>query len=152
MFGHGVSNGLKSLGDRSREFAGHGVGVEVEPGGEALGVVGDVFGSVGQIELGEHVQHEPGQMVLRQPVRHRRWNQQKLLAISSHEVVRHAQFSGSRPARPPHETRSRRGFVRQPLRGGFRRDPGAVSVAFGPDVRTMSASGHLQGIESTVRR
>ena len=63
----------------------------------------------GQVELGDHIQHEPRQVILRQPVRHRRRHQHQLLAISSHEVVAHAQFSRGTPAcRLPHETRSSR--------------------------------------------
>jgi len=47
-----------------------------------------------QVELGNHVQHEPRQMVLRKPVRNRRRHQHQLLALDRHEVVAHEAILG----------------------------------------------------------
>lgn len=80
----------------------------------AIGAVAGV--EPGQVELGAHIENEPRQVILGKPVRHRRRHQHQLLTIGSHEVVRHIQFSVIHSTRPPHETRSSRRFVRQPLR------------------------------------
>ena len=49
------------------------------------------------IELSNHIQHKPRQMILRQPVRHRRRQQHQLVTISRHEIVRHTPFSSTHP-------------------------------------------------------
>jgi hypothetical protein len=44
-----------------------------------------------KVELVDHVEHEPGQMVARQPVTHIRWQQEGLVAVAGTEVVGHGQ-------------------------------------------------------------
>jgi hypothetical protein len=43
-----------------------------------------------QIELGHHVQHEERQMILRQPIPHRRRHQEQLIEIPTTHVHGHA--------------------------------------------------------------
>jgi hypothetical protein len=46
-----------------------------------------------QVKLRDHVQHEPRQVIRRQPLDQRRRHQQQLIAISNHEVVNHGPSS-----------------------------------------------------------
>lgn len=63
-----------------------------------LGIVGGATATVGpiadtevrKIELGDHVQEEPRQVVVRQPVSYRERHEHQLLTIRRYEVVSHA--------------------------------------------------------------
>jgi hypothetical protein len=56
----------------------------------AAPAIGSVVGVEGrEVHLLNRVQHEPRQMLFRQPVRHRRWEQIELVALWGEEVVGH---------------------------------------------------------------
>ena len=61
----------------------------------------------GQVHLLDRVQHEPGEMAVRQPLPQRRRQQKLLLTINRDEVLGHA------PNRP-HQPGRNRGFVQRP--------------------------------------
>ena len=82
-----------------------------------------------QVDLIDDVDHEPGQVILRQPVRHVRRHQELLRPIRRHEVVRHRRIMRPRtpdrehPSTPVFATGSdvstRRSGRERGARGGF---------------------------------
>jgi hypothetical protein len=67
---------------------------------QQLGVVGGVAVAVvavgavegGEVELVDHVEDEPGQVAVGQPVAHVGWEQEGLVAVAAQEVVSHVLF------------------------------------------------------------
>jgi hypothetical protein len=67
---------------------------------QRLGVVGGVAVPVGpvgleerlKVELVDHVQHKPGQMIGWEPVAQVRWEQEGLIAVAAQEVVGHGVY------------------------------------------------------------
>jgi hypothetical protein len=62
--------------------------------GDVFGAAAMPIGSIGgqertQIELVDHVEHEPGQMIGWQPLAHIRWEQKGLVTVTGTEVVGH---------------------------------------------------------------
>jgi hypothetical protein len=61
-----------------------------------------------QIQLVEHIEHESGQMVARQPVAQIGWKQERLVTVAGKEVVGHGRsyatrqpaYGSDRPTRP----------------------------------------------------
>jgi hypothetical protein len=49
--------------------------------------VGPVGGP--EVDLVDHVEQEPGEMIVRQPVAQVGWEQEGLVAVAAHEVVGH---------------------------------------------------------------
>jgi hypothetical protein len=45
-----------------------------------------------QVELVDHVEHEPGEVAFGQPVTQVGWEQEGLVAVAAHEVVGHGLF------------------------------------------------------------
>jgi hypothetical protein len=86
-----------------------------------------------QIHVPDRVDHEPRQMVLRQPLPQRRRHQQQLLTITLDEVLSHAQ----KLLKPAGQTQGLRNSLRQERR---RR---VVCSLIGPAVGPPWASGHV---------
>jgi hypothetical protein len=65
--------------------------VEGRRGTQAMGRSWELVGTIGgaeraQIQLVDHVQHEPGQMIGWKPVSHVRWKQKRLVTVTGKEV------------------------------------------------------------------
>ena len=73
--------------DQDREHKGRVISSTATAVCAVLGIEGS------EIELGHHVENEERQMVRGKPVRHRRWQQEKLVTIGFSQVDRHDQFS-----------------------------------------------------------
>jgi hypothetical protein len=68
-----------------------------------------------QIELGDSVDHKPGEMPLRQPLAQARRQQQLPLAVTPDEVLRHPRMVLTRADRPLFTQQPRRKAIRRPL-------------------------------------
>jgi hypothetical protein len=53
-----------------------------------------------QVELIDHVEHEPGEVAFGQPVAQVGWEQERLVAVAAHEVVGHRLFYVFAPLAP----------------------------------------------------
>ena len=75
----------------------------------AVGAIGGVEGL--EVELLDRLDHEPGQMVLIQPIAQIRRQQQGLISIAAKEVLSHARIVRDTP---DEKARSAGGFARHP--------------------------------------
>jgi hypothetical protein len=75
-------------------------------------------GSIGleeraKVELVDHIEHEPGQVVGRQPVAHIGWEQKGLVAVTGKEVVGHGRSYAIGLPCYPHHRPSQQPFPQQ---------------------------------------
>jgi hypothetical protein len=78
------------------------IGCDVRSGAPAVAPIGSVERL--EAELRHRVEHEPGQMILRQPLAQTGRQQQLLVTITRQEVLSHAEIVQTTPDSPIHVT------------------------------------------------
>jgi hypothetical protein len=66
-----------------------------------------------KVELVDHIKHEPGQVVARQPVTQVRWEQKGLVAVTGTEVVSHGRSYAISLLCYPHYRPSQQPYLQQ---------------------------------------